>query len=368
MAPFYCNLCQINCGNAYNYQTHMGGRPHKRQQELQRQQIIIDTDKERILQAPVSFYCSTCAIDFGSNEANFNSHQQGKQHRKKAVSQLLHLATPNLLKRCAATEDDNDYEPSPKRKQNLNITYSITNLDNILIEESVLEIELNKAIDNHPLIDYPSSDDEEDNAAILENANETMMIHFSTDDDDDAVNDEEDDVSVGNDNASDDDCREEAVLETELNHSDEYESGEIRDSDESFHVDDDVPSASLITETPPGKLAPKQVITGFLQKVKFAACNPSLLHVSSTRWYKQQYPTAERRRRHEKIGRDRFMQRTTHNGGIMDEGGFLQITPQGKAELRYTMLIPRYMRSLLHFQGIQANFREDMMKALPLPS
>ena len=81
-------------------------------------------------------------------------------------------------------------------------------------------------------------------------------------------------------------------MEKELNHSDDYESGEIRDSVESIQEDNDVPTV-ILTKTPPGKLAPKLFITGFLQKVKFAACNPALLYNSPTRRHMHQYPTTE---------------------------------------------------------------------------
>ena len=367
MDAFTCNLCQLNCGNAYNYQSHLVGQLHAK----------------RRVNVPHSFICTVCNVDCMSNEANFVAHLLGKQHIKKAAQLTSTLPTttvlsvilppfiltpttlpPSPLKRDASS--DEDYESSPKRKHNT--TYDIRIVDKSIIEESVLETELNSSIFNFPLVDYSDSDDEE----------EEMAIHNSPDSFDAALDaEDDDDVIITPDNTSDDDCK------------DGYESGEIHASEESIIVDIPI-STTVIEEIPitataivdittaieaiedypieafqsPAKPPPKLRVTGFLEKL--APINPSLFYNSPKK--PQQFTTPERRYLQQKNCKGKFIQRCINNNGIMDGEGILQVIPKYKPEIRYTWLIPQYMRTMIYFQGIQAKFHDDIKKALPLPS
>jgi hypothetical protein len=135
------------------------------------------------------------------------------------------------------------------------------------------------------------------------------------------------------------------------------EEGEVQDT----HTSSEVPKVPT-----PTRPAPIIAVTGFLDKLQVinyddvAKCNPSLFYNSPRNIPKLSTP--ERRERSRKKAMDRYMQRCTHNDGNMDEGGFLEVPPQYKPELRYTHLIPRYMRTMIYFQSMQSDFMKEMLR------
>src|SRR5271156_6368156 len=154
MNTSFCDICNVECGNVYNYKSHIGGKAHKKAEAL---------NQQRVFPIPLVFICPFCNKDFGTNETNFNTHERSKQHKMKAAQQLFGPLIAQQIKRQADTLST---EELPSKR--LNTTYSLPQQLQPICEESVSETEL--TLCNPKLVDYTVSEESIEEEADVVNS------------------------------------------------------------------------------------------------------------------------------------------------------------------------------------------------------
>src|SRR5271156_3718086 len=235
MNTSFCDVCNLECRNVYNYKTHIGGKAHKKAEAL---------NQQRVFPIPLVFICPFCNKDFGTNETNFDTHERTKQHKMKAAQQLFGPLIAQQQKRQA----DDTEEPITKR---LNTTSSLPQQLQPLCEESVSETEL--TLCNPKLVDYTVSEESIEEAVDVVNRSPPNEAAAVASDDDEAAND--DDVSAIPSSSSymeEEDTYDEYISlnttsededvvaipkDKQQTNNSGYESGELSDS---FNLDEEV--------------------------------------------------------------------------------------------------------------------------------
>ncbi|KAI6228979.1 DZF domain-containing protein [Aphelenchoides fujianensis] len=82
-AKFFCEICSITCGSAQAFQDHLGGKSHKRKEELSK------GNGQPLAKNKSSYMCSICNVTSTGKEA-FNTHLQGIKH-SRAIKNLQKL-------------------------------------------------------------------------------------------------------------------------------------------------------------------------------------------------------------------------------------------------------------------------------------
>jgi len=376
MNTSFCDICNVECGNVYNYKSHIGGKAHKKAEAL---------NQQRVFPIPLVFICPFCNKDFGTNETNFNTHERSKQHKMKAAQQLFGPLIAQQIKRQADTLST---EELPSKR--LNTTYSLPQQLQPICEESVSETEL--TLCNPKLVNYTVSEESIEEAADVVNRSPPDEAAAVASDDDEAAND--DDVSAIPSSSSymeEEDTYDEYISlnttsededvvaipkDKQQTNNSGYESGELSDS---FNLDEEVipmatssptttmavpvsPTTPFIFKTPhTNRVAHLSPIIGFLDKV--TVCNPDLLFTYHAPQTIPQFCTAEKKRRQRIISETRYMQRATHYGGEIDEGGYWEIPPRYKKDLRPCMLLPKLLATFILCKKSQAGFMLEMQNA-----
>src|SRR5271156_5986052 len=234
MNTSFCDVCNLECGNVYNYKSHIGGKAHKKAEAL---------NQQRVFPIPLVFICPFCNKDFGTNETNFNTHERSKQHKMKAAQQLFGPLIAQQIKRQADTLSTQEL-PSKR----LNATYSLPQQLQPLCEESVWETEL--TLCNLKLVDYTVSKESmeeavDDNssppneAATVASADEAAHDNVSAEASVSSYVEEEDtyDEYISLNTTSEDE--DVVAIPKDKRHTDNsgYESGELSDS---FNLTEDV--------------------------------------------------------------------------------------------------------------------------------
>lgn len=98
IGSFWCNICKVNCGNAFNLKCHFHGKKHKAKwdevfgckttvpngNEVKRRKNTRQYGSNN--SAPsyqiTSFWCNLCKVNCG-NSFNLDCHFQGKKHKAK---------------------------------------------------------------------------------------------------------------------------------------------------------------------------------------------------------------------------------------------------------------------------------------------
>src|SRR5271156_6300551 len=236
MNTSFCDVCNLECGNVYNYKSHIGGKAHKKAEAL---------NQQRVFPIPLVFICPFCNKDFGTNETNFNTHERSKQHKMKAAQQLFGPLIAQQIKRQADTLST---EELPSKR--LNTTYSLPQQLQPICEESVSETEL--TLCNPKLVNYTVSEESIEEAADVVNRSPPDEAAAVASDDDEAANDDVSAVASLSSYMEEEDTYDEYIslnttsededvvaIPKDKRHTDNsgYESGELSDS---FNLTEDV--------------------------------------------------------------------------------------------------------------------------------